>query len=515
MQLDKLIVHLRPRNAWQAIDLGCRMTLFWYRPLLCIWLSLSLPLFLAIAWFSPLLAIVAVWFFKPLFERALLFFVSRAVFSAPPSIQSCLRAFPAQIKNAWFSSMTWRRIVPTRSFNLAAIQLEQLKGAALKKRLSILHRSINDQSAWWGYICFLWEWIILMGLFAFFGLMTPEGIAEFTIYQLVYSQYWQYTTALLLYISFTLITPFYLTAGFSLYLNRRVELEAWDLELEFKKIAERLAKPIISGLLVMSVCFALPMSIVKPAYANSIMATEVENTANNEKESDESQPVKTLPANLDTYQKLVKAVYKQPPFESIKTQRHLEWVGPTLDYSVDSDDGYKWLEKLLKNLSLYLEIGMWCMFITLIGLMIFYFRTQLFFWRNIKVPTFEQPMPNFIKVDQSQGDLTNSANLKRRFEQALANGDFRLALSLLMHSSLLKVRNQYPVKLSQSMTEGECLAEIKPKVNADLYHYLHLLFNRWIALAWAHQSIEKAQLIELYQQNQTAFLTDTPNSGAQ
>ena len=31
-----------------------------------------------------------------------------------------------------------------------------------------------------------------------------------------------------------LLEPFYVAAGFAMYLNRRVELEAWDIEQEFR-----------------------------------------------------------------------------------------------------------------------------------------------------------------------------------------------------------------------------------------------------------------------------------------
>jgi hypothetical protein len=30
--------------------------------------------------------------------------------------------------------------------------------------------------------------------------------------------------------------PFYVAAGFAMYLNRRVELEAWDIEQEFRRV---------------------------------------------------------------------------------------------------------------------------------------------------------------------------------------------------------------------------------------------------------------------------------------
>ena len=31
------------------------------------------------------------------------------------------------------------------------------------------------------------------------------------------------------------LEPFYVAAGFGIYLNRRVELEAWDIEQEFRR----------------------------------------------------------------------------------------------------------------------------------------------------------------------------------------------------------------------------------------------------------------------------------------
>jgi hypothetical protein len=38
-----------------------------------------------------------------------------------------------------------------------------------------------------------------------------------------------------------LIEPFYIAANFGLYINRRTQLEAWDIELSFRKMAARLS----------------------------------------------------------------------------------------------------------------------------------------------------------------------------------------------------------------------------------------------------------------------------------
>jgi thiosulfate reductase cytochrome b subunit len=42
--------------------------------------------------------------------------------------------------------------------------------------------------------------------------------------------------AALLYMAVVaVLEPFYVAAGFAMYLNRRVELEAWDIEQEFRR----------------------------------------------------------------------------------------------------------------------------------------------------------------------------------------------------------------------------------------------------------------------------------------
>jgi hypothetical protein len=46
---------------------------------------------------------------------------------------------------------------------------------------------------------------------------------------------------LLYFTAFGLVGPIYAAAGFTLYLNRRIELEGWDIELKFRRLTARLA----------------------------------------------------------------------------------------------------------------------------------------------------------------------------------------------------------------------------------------------------------------------------------
>jgi hypothetical protein len=53
-----------------------------------------------------------------------------------------------------------------------------------------------------------------------------------------------------------LLEPFYVAAGFALYLNRRTLLEGWDLEVALRRLAERHAA--LAAMLLLSLCIFLP-----------------------------------------------------------------------------------------------------------------------------------------------------------------------------------------------------------------------------------------------------------------
>ncbi len=87
MDLARLRIKLRPRTAWEGIDLGFVLARQWFLPLWLLWLAGALPVFLLLnlllpieAWLAGLLS----WWLKPLYEPPLVFWLGRAVFSAPP-----------------------------------------------------------------------------------------------------------------------------------------------------------------------------------------------------------------------------------------------------------------------------------------------------------------------------------------------------------------------------------------------------------------------------------------------
>ena len=70
------------------------------------------------------------------------------------------------------------------------------------------------------------------------------------------STWLQLVTVTLYYIPTVVLEPFYIGAGFGLYLNRRTQLEAWDVELAFRRLRERLGGALLVALLAMGLAIS-------------------------------------------------------------------------------------------------------------------------------------------------------------------------------------------------------------------------------------------------------------------
>lgn len=138
MRLTDASVAIRPRSAWEALDLGILLAHRHARLLMGSWALLTLPLFAVLSlllWQHPTLAILIFWWLKPAFERLPLYILSHALFGDTPTLKQALRAYPALLRKQLPASLLWRRFSPTRSFDLPVLQLEGLAGEPRSQRL--------------------------------------------------------------------------------------------------------------------------------------------------------------------------------------------------------------------------------------------------------------------------------------------------------------------------------------------------------------------------------------------
>jgi signal transduction histidine kinase len=139
MQLDKVAVALRPRTAWESIDLGVVMLQRWWRSLYASFAAVYLPvagLCLALGWAyeRAWLALAVLWWLKPLFDRVALHVLSRAVFGEALGVRRTLAQASTWLATGLPGALTLGWLDLARAFHLPVAQLEGQRGRAAARR---------------------------------------------------------------------------------------------------------------------------------------------------------------------------------------------------------------------------------------------------------------------------------------------------------------------------------------------------------------------------------------------
>ena len=243
MQNDAGNVVWRPRTTWEGCDLGVRLLQSWLRPVFWCYLAVAVPLFCVFAATgaaAPWMPALLIWLSKPWLDRTILFVLSRALFGRPTSPLDVWRARADVWWHQLAATLTLRRLTASRSFTQPIVQLEGLRGSELRTRMSLLagrHRGVaraatqafaTAEFALFASMLFLQVWL------------APHTDANpWSDLQSLWrpGHAWVSTVEYAAVVWF--LEPFYVAAGFGMYLNRRVELEAWDIEQEFRRAFAR------------------------------------------------------------------------------------------------------------------------------------------------------------------------------------------------------------------------------------------------------------------------------------
>jgi hypothetical protein len=239
MQLDAIDLLLRPRVMWEGCDLGVRLLQSWLRSVFSSYLVVAVPLFvLFVAAYdiAGWLPAVLIWMSKPWLDRTILFALSRALFGSPTAPMDVWQAQ----REVWWSqvlqTLTLRRLSASRSFTQPIMQLERLAGSEHRsrvKQLATRHRGVARAMTQAFAVA---EFALMISLFSLKLWLVPHAETlngSGLLAGLGHGQGLELTIAYAAAVLF--VEPFYVAAGFGMYLNRRVELEAWDIEQEFRR----------------------------------------------------------------------------------------------------------------------------------------------------------------------------------------------------------------------------------------------------------------------------------------
>jgi hypothetical protein len=251
VNLDQVTANIRLRSVWEAIDLGFVMVQQWwkaiYLPFAIVTLSIAIPLFTLLPVEDYWIGGLIFWWLKPLYDRLILHIVSHKLFNDELTTWQALKSIPSLIWNTgFFQSLTLRRFSLSRGFNLPIWQLEQLRGKARAKRQHVLHIAAHSQAVLLTIGMWMIEFILVLSLFILLLMFIPQQMAGDFFENLFRGGGVDYQHGIsVLNVAFyvvvvTFLHPFYIAGNFALYINRRTQLEAWDIELDFRKMNKRL-----------------------------------------------------------------------------------------------------------------------------------------------------------------------------------------------------------------------------------------------------------------------------------
>lgn len=273
MKIEDLTVALRPRTAWEAVELGTTLVRRHAGAVWKPWLLLSLPALLLVnvlCWTigEVWLAGVVMWWLKPVFDRIPLYVLSRAVFGHVPSTGETVRA-QWSFGRRWLPAyLTWRRLSPVRSSYLPIDLLEGGTGEEARARRRALGSPIYGVASMVLLVFAHFEMALVLGAVFAVMLFAPTDLvqeAAARMWNVFESQQdgVQFATNALLWMATSVLEPFYVGAGFGLYLNRRTEIEAWDIEMVLRRLRNRLGRMATPLLL----SCALGLAALQPAHA--------------------------------------------------------------------------------------------------------------------------------------------------------------------------------------------------------------------------------------------------------
>ncbi|WP_426369512.1 hypothetical protein [Pseudocolwellia sp. HL-MZ7] len=507
MDITKLFFNARQRNAWQVFDLTQLVVKHHFFQLMLIVLCLYLPIIIILSLiFSASTASAIVWWLKPLLERPLLDFLSKRSFYQPTSTWSSILSIKKLKVIDIISMLTIRRFSPYRAYLAPIEQLELLEGKERSKRKNILLNRNDHKQTFWLIFCLHIEFMITMLFMLIVYNFIPQGIS-------IDDQFFTSGTALyqleLLYsccfmASLMLVTPFYVTGGFLGYLNSRIDMEGWDLELTFKSIAARF-RHIAAALVIGFFSFSLP---APPLAAQEIPVEAVAVEQINETQTDdpEADIEEVLNERNIAIRKEVDDIYEQ--HELIESASI--WVPDSEDKDTNYD--LDWLKSFFMGLGAISNIAGYLIWLLLAALIVWIiyklYQAGGFKWlkfSNHKSKAIESAVeiPTFLSsIDRTEGpkDLLKAAEI------ANSEHAYRTALMYLLKYGFIYAQNFSSVLITKSMSEKECETALLKALPTLLHKNYKQLFQLWIQQAWAHKDVTQQQVEEVI----TAFYAMKP-----
>jgi hypothetical protein len=465
-------------------------------------LALSLPFL----WKAPLWILLVFWCLKPWLDRGTLFVLSRVVFGQSATLWDFLREWRSVHRRGLLAGLLWRRFSPMRSYTLPVFQLEGLRGSGYRARVQVLTR--QGGGAAFMLTCAGWIFTLLtfIGFLALFQAMVPPGarVQVWGGFEAMRPGFQWFLLGLGI-LALTLTEPFFVAAGFGLYLNRRTLLEGWDLELAFRRLGTRLLAVLLLAL------GGLSLRAQEPGVPPQTPSVEA--------------PAETLPKEgplrpEEEALKRAQRVFKEDPAfrhtEEVRTLRYRptgrepRWLRSLLDGLFGPKEPEK--PKELKPPSLFMDglgelIALAGKVVLVGGLIILLLWLLYRFRHRLGLPALtsdDWEAPEAVAgLDIRPESLPPDVPAAAR--NLFLRGEARAALALLYRGALAELIHRKGMEIPVSATEGDCLRAAREHMDAAPAATFRTLTHTWQRLAYKDEAPDRDAFEALCEQWPLAF----------
>lgn len=495
MELERISVALRPRTPREAVDLGAVILRAHAWPVWSAWLVFTLPMcvlfvLLGLLLNMPWLGVLLMWWFKPMFDRVPLYVLSHAVFDHVPSWRETLRGQQQWRWRGTLASLTWRRLDSHRGLRLPLELLEGLPPAQRTARWRVLCRTISGQANMLIFGCLQLEVVLFLSLFLFGMLFVPSefwpdswrSYAREAIHTVP-------TTVTLLvsaavYLAISAIEPLYVAASFALYLTRRTQLEAWDIDLAFRRIRQRLQS---AGrmLVLLLTCAGGLFYHPHASAADTADKTErvpIERVFDPSSSRHDSASADAAAKDDAKFAEAVAQAYRDPRFGGTRKQK--VWVlrnppKPETPSKLPSN-----MFAVGNLLASALNVLLWLLLAAALGALLVFavrFARKHPFKRGTKATVVPAEIREVAVAQALPDDLATATRTMWR------SGQQREALALLYRGSMDRVATALNVPLPVDATEADCLRRARTLDDAQRSQRVVAIVRTWQHAAYANR----------------------------
>ncbi len=506
MRLTEACVEIRPRNPWEAVDLGVLLARQHRRLLMTSWAIVTAPIFAVLSfslWDYPYVAVLLFWWLKPAYERLPLLILSQALFGATPSLKQALQGWAGSLKPQLIPSLTWRRFSLSRSFNMPVQQLEGLNGLMRAQRITLLSQKNLRVARCLTFVGSTLEMCLWVGAMLLFYTLIPQQIElDWSWRSLLDTEgnliWLEHLTNAFYVLVLILWGPIYVSCGFALYLNRRTELEAWDIELVFRRLRQRVIGS--AYMLLVGICLALSFSpstamaeatVNEPNYSCPLPALD-SLRADAKAAGPSAARLFNQSLSSQAAQSAIKAVLDSPPFKNPKAVSG--WRLPEQKHSTKTSETPQWLPRMVLGLldigsalSAIFKASLWALITLTVAWLIWRYRTWLstYVGRGLRKAPVRPSAPQQlfglqVNSESLPDDVASSA-------EKLWQHSPREAMSLLYRALLNRLLTDYQLPLKNADTEGQVLERVAGLNQPPLDAFSHELTRHWQNLAYGHQ----------------------------